>query len=754
MPVWSVFPIVSPKFVARLRRLRRRHGRGALSVSVALVLVVNSGCSGKAEAPLNSPYTAELAGQNLFFSAFSERPKHLDPARAYSENEMAFLGQIYEPPLQYHYLKRPYTLEPLTLQAMPSVRYLDAHGHAFPAHRVTSRPASERIARSVYRLQLKPGIRYQAHPALARRADGRARYVPIAATDLKNTQRFADFAETGTRELVAADYVHQIKRLADPRVASPIAGVMGEYIVGLNALSERLAAQLKAGQRLDLAQETLPGARVIDRYTWEIEITGTYPQFLYWLAMPFFAPVPPEADAFYAQPGMRERNFTLDWQPVGTGAFYLAENDPNRVMILRKNPNYHPDFYPAEGEAGDAAAGLLRDAGQRLPLLDAAIYTLEKEDIPYWNKFLQGYYDSSGIASDTFDQAIRIAPDGKPDLSPDLQARGIQLATAERPSLWYLGFNWLDPVVGGAAPGGQKLRQALSIALDWDEFISVFLNGRGLPAQGPIPPGIAGGSPAMERNDVVFGADGKRRRLAEARQRLAEAGYPNGRDARTGQPLTLYFDTMASGPEAKARLDWYRKQFARLDIQLVVRATDYNRFQDKMHKGNAQIFEWGWNADYPDAENFLFLLYGPNRKQGSGGENAANYQNLVFDRLFVQMKNLPDGPARKALIDQMLALVRHDAPWVFAYTPKSFGLQHAWMANAKPNQMAHNTLKYRRVDAAQRQRYQQQWNAPQLWPLAALMMLGLGIGLWAWRTWRQRQQSTALAPAVFPAAKG
>lgn len=693
-----------------------------MQLLLILLAVLLAGC----QDPINNPHTAGLAGERVVFSAFSERPKHLDPARAYSENEMAYLGQIYEPPLQYHYLKRPFSLEPLTLTAMPSVTYRDALGRVLPVH-----ARAEQIATSVYTLRLKPGIRYQPHPA-------------FVGTQIHwgTIKKFADLPTQAGRELTSDDYIYQIKRLADPRVSSPIASLMGEYIVGLTALTAQIEAKMKRGVAVDLAHEPLAGVRRLDEQTWQIEIKGKYPQFLYWLAMPFFAPIPEEVDRFYQQPGMAERNFSLDSQPVGTGAFYMAENDPNRVMILRRNPHFHPDYYPHEGEAGDVAAGLLRDAGQRLPLIDAAVYSLEKEDIPYWNKFLQGYYDTSGIASDTFDQAIRIAADGRPDLSPEMRARGIQLASSPRASIWYLGFNWLDPILGGPSERARKLRQAVSIALDWEEFISVFLNGRGLLAHGPIPPGIFG-HPVGAINPVVFKEDSTRRNLAEAKRLLAEAGYPSGRDARTGAPLTLYFDTMASGPESKARLDWYRKQFAKLDIQLVVRATDYNRFQDKMRKGNAQIFEWGWNADYPDPENFLFLLYGPNRKQGENGENAANYSNAEFDRLFTEMKRMDNGPARQAVIDRMVAIVREDAPWVFAYTPKAFGLRHGWLANAKQNPMAHNTLKYLRVDPMPRLAYQQRWNRPLLWPVGLGLVFLMAVVYPAWRLWRRRLLATA-----------
>lgn len=691
----------------------------------------------------NDPYPDSPAQANVVYSAFSERPKHLDPARSYSSNEVEFTGQIYEPPLQYHFLKRPYELIPLTAVAVPEPRYFDASGQALAA----DAPAAQ-IARSVYEIRLRPGIRYQPHPAFARDAAGRYRYHAMTAADVAGKRQVADFEHTGTRELVAADYVHQIKRLAQPGLASPIFGLMSEHIVGLKRLGDILqAAQTQGGAAPDLRDFALEGAQVVDRYTYRIHVRGKYPQFIYWLAMPFFAPVPWEAEVFYAQPGMAEQNLTLDWQPVGTGPFYLAENDPNRRMLLKKNPNFHGETYPGDGSAGDREAGLLADAGKPLPLVDAAIYSLEKETIPYWSKFLQGYYDSSGISSDSFDQAVQFSAGGDPQLTDGMRDKGIHLVTAVATSIWYVGFNMLDPVVGGLAPERQKLRQAISIALDYEEFISIFLNGRGIPGQGPIPPGIFGYvDGAAGINPYVYRSNkGKtvRRPIDDARRLLAEAGYPNGRHARSGEPLVLYFDTAASGPDAKSRLDWIKKQLDRINVQLVVRGTDYNRFQDKIRKGNAQLFEWGWNADYPDPENFFFLLYGPHKKVGSGGENAANYDNPEFDRLFERMKDMENGPARQRVIDEMLEIVRRDAPWIFAYYPKSFGLRHGWVKNFKPNLMANNTLKYRRVDPVLRDTRRDAWNQPVLWPLALLAGGLVGAIAPAAIAWRRHEKSRA-----------
>lgn len=684
--------------------------------------------------PWNDPYPAAEFRENVLYAAFPARPKHLDPAQSYSSNEIVFTGQIYEPPLQYHYLERPYRLIPLTAEAVPQPRYLDREERELPP----DAPADQ-IAYSVYEIRIKPGIYYQPHPAFARTAEGRFLYHVLGPDDLKDVYTLADFPQTGTRELVAADYVFQIKRLADPRIHSPILGLMSEYIVGLKELADTLQqayADLRRAEPdarfLDLTRFDLAGVKLVDRYTYRIKVYGRYPQLLYWLAMPFFAPVPPEADRFYSQPGMAERNLTLDWYPVGTGPFMLTVNNPNRQMVLERNPNFHGESYPSEGEEGDAERGLLADAGKPLPFIDKAVYSLEQESIPYWNKFLQGYYDSSAIGADSFDQAIRIGSQGEMALTEAMEAKGIKLETAVMATTMYLGFNMLDPVVGGYSERARKLRQAISIAIDYEEFISIFLNGRGIAAHGPIPPGIFGYvEGAKGINPYTHGwHDGAARRkdIAEARRLLAEAGYPNGRDAKTGKPLLLYFDVTATGPDDKARLDWMSKQLQKLELQLVIRNTDYNRFQDKMRRGDAQLFQWGWSADYPDPENFLFLLYGPNGKVRYSGENAANYDNPEFNRLFERMKNMDNGPQRQAIIDAMLEIARRDAPWVWGLHPKQFTLYHGWLRNAKPNLMANNTLKYLRIDPDLRAERRSEWNRPVLWPLG-LFVVALGAVL-------------------------
>lgn len=689
-----------------------------LLISLAfLALTLLASCRGA----WNDPYPASERGANIFYSSFVDRPKHLDPVQSYAEDEARFTQQVYEPPLQYHYLKRPYELVPLTALEVPKPQPVE--GGKF----------------TVYEVRIRPGIRYQPHPAFVEKNLNLGREI---VEKLKSPYDLP----LASRELLSDDYIYEIKRLAHPRLHSPILGLMEEYIVGLREFAKRLQ-QAKVPGWIDLREVPLEGVERVDAHTFRVKIRGSYPQFAYWLAMPFFAPVPWEADKFFSQPGMAEKNFTLDWWPIGTGAYMLTENNPNARMVLERNPNYHGEAYPAEGEPGDAAAGLLRDAGKPLPFIDRVVFSREKEAIPYWNKFLQGYYDVSGIGSDQFDQAVKMSIEGDAAVTPEMEEKGIRLSTSLDTSIGYLAFNWDDPVVGGSSERSRKLRQAVSIAVDVEEQISIFANGRGIAAQGPIAPGLFGYREGREGlNTVVYDwANGKpeRKSIEVARKLLAEAGYPGGRDAKSGQPLVLYLDTVARGPGDKAAFDWYRRQFGKLNVQLEIRTTDWNRFQEKIRKGATQLFRLGWNADYPDPENFLFLLYGPQSKVKSQGENAANYSNPEYDRLFEQMKDMPNSAERQRIIDRMVEIVRRDAPWLWGIHPKQYSLVHSWLYNDKPNNMARNNIKYLRLDPQKRAALRAEWNRPVVWPLALILALLAVSAIPAVLSYRRRERMAA-----------
>lgn len=724
-------------------KLFNKPGRLALICLLTLIL-------GACGSPWNNPYPVADEGANTLYRSFSERPKHLDPVRSYSANEYTFIGQIYEPPLQYQYLKRPYVLVPLTLEKVPEPVFINAAGEV-----IGPDAPAEQVAFSEYLLEIRRGIRYQPHPALARDEKGDYLYHELSPERIARANTLADFPRTGDREVLAEDYAYQIKRLAFPRLHSPIAGVMQDFIVGFEALSKELQQADEARREatglkrpyLDLRDFHCEGVRVLDSHRLSIRLKGKYPQFVYWMAMPFFAPMPWEADRFYSQPGLVKRNISLDWYPIGSGPYMLTENNPNLRMVLERNPNFHGETYPAEGDPGDAEAGLLADAGKPMPFIDRAVYNLERENIPYWSKFLQGYYDISGVSSDSFDQAVQFNTQGEAGLTQEMRDKGIGLVTAVQTSIFYFGFNMLDPVVGGDSERARLLRRAISIAVDFEEFISIFLNGRGVAAQGPIAPGIFGHREGRDgMNPYVYDwVNGKPRRksIEEARRLMAEAGYPGGRDAKTGKPLTLYYDTVASGPDDKARLNWVRKQIDKLGAELVLRATDYNRFQDKMRKGTGQMYMWGWNADYPDPENFLFLLHGPNGKVEHKGQNASNYNNPEFDALFDRMKNMYNSPQRQEIIDRMVEILRRDTPWSFGFYPMGLSLTHAWYGNVKPNLMANNTLKYKRLDPELRAQRRADWNQPVVWPVWLALSLLVISAIPAYVGYRRREMGSA-----------
>ena len=739
------------------RSFRRR-----LAAFVLMQVVVAT--SFAAPTPINSPYRAGQQSENTLYSAFfGSTPKTVDPALSFSSNETAIVYNAYEPLYRYHYLKRPYELEGLGAERVVIPTYLNKAGQTLPA----DAPAAD-VAQSIYDITIRRGMRYAPHPALARKPDGTPAYVPVDFSALPHIERPGDFPESGTREVTAEDYLYGIKRLASPRVPSPAFSSLARRIVGLDTYAQTLAQASKAlreqgaGQSswMDLRQYPLEGVTALDSHTLRIRVNGKDPQFKYWLAMTFFSPVPWEADQFYSQPGMAQHNLSLARWPVGAGPFYLSDFQLNRGFTLERNPNYWGMPYPCEGSDADRAAGRLDDCGKATQLLDRAEFVLEKESIPLTGKFLQGYYDSPGLDRGEYGVAMIVAAGDSPTKAALYKERALNFTRVVEQTAWYMGFNWQDPVVGGDGTPEQqeknrKLRMAISMAVDWQEYIAIFQDGEGRIAHSPIPPGIFGhreGADGINREiyDVIDGRP-RLKSLEQAQRLMREAGYPDGRSARTGAPLVLNFDAMTGGGNSPTYL-WLRRAFARLGIQLELRSTDFNRFQEKLNNGSGQVYLYGWVADYPDAENFLTLLYGPNSKVKTGGENAFNYSNPEYDALYTQMVTLEDGPEKQALIDKMVDIVRHDAPMMFGYNPAGAGVYQQWVGNAAPSQMVRNALQFYKVDPVLRVEKQAEWNRPIWWPLLGVIAL-LALVFWvSARSLKHIRQRNALGRVASPMA--
>lgn len=709
----------------------------------------------------NSPWPQGAAESNVVYSAMIENtPRHLDPTASYWSNDTLVTYQVYEPLYGYHYLKRPFELVPKSAAKVVNPIYFDKNGQRLPDD-----APGELVAESVYEVPIKPGILFQPHPAFAKDEQGNYRYHAMKPGELGERRSPLEFEHSGTRELVAEDFVYALKRHATTRITTPIYGIFSEYVIGLKdygTLIKQEDAKLRQGLDpasldkpfLDFRKWPLAGATAPEKHLLRIRLHGKYPQWKYWMQMTFMAPVPWEADAFYAQPGMAEKALTLDTWPVGTGPFMVTEYIKDRRIAMMRNPNYRGEPYPCEGAPDDKAKGLLDDCGKKTPFLDGIIATVEREATPQKNKFRDGFYDLEVFERTDTGKSYLVEMDDSEEVREAYLKKGFNFPQYNDVNSYIIGFNMIDPVIGYGDTAEQrernrKLRQAISIAIDWEEYAKVFPKKAGETAMSPLPQGIPGsreGAPEGVNPITHKVVNGKyvRRSIEDARKLMVEAGYPQGRDAKSGKPLVINYDYYAPAtPERKPEIDWVVRQFAKLDIQLEVRATDNNQFQDKVRKNKHQVFWLGWNADYPDAENFLFLLYGPNSKSVSDGENTSNYQNPEYDKLFALLKTLDDGPVKQEVIDKMVKILQDDAPWSFGFYPYASAAMHDWVGNSKPAILIRDHGRYLRLDSAKRVAKLAEWNHPVWWPMLLIAAVVLGGVLIARNSLRRRERMNA-----------
>lgn len=105
------------------------------------------------------------------------------------------------------------------------------------------------------------------------------------------------------------------------------------------------------------------------------------------------------------------------------------------------------------------------------------------------------------------------------------------------------------------------------------------------------------------------------------------------------------------------------------------------------------------------------------------------------------MKSMPNGPQRLAVLRKMVGITQKDAPWIWGLHPKKFSLFHAWLKNIKPNDMANNTLKYKRIDPQLRATQRAAWNHPVVWPIVVMLLLLVAAIVPAMTTYRRKQRA-------------
>ena len=261
--------------------------------------------------------------------------------------------------------------------------------------------------------------------------------------------------------------------------------ILDGKIAGINAFHDKLANAKTKEERAKVFDEPVEGLKALDKYTLQLKLVKPYPQLLYILAMTFTAPVPPEAVQMYAddQGNMTEH-------AVGTGPFTLTRWNRNKDVVLDRNPDFHPDFYPTDGAQEFRKRGMLADAGKTLPFLDRIVMNVVHESQPRWLGFLRGQTDKLRLEKDNFSEAIQ----NQVNLTPEMSAKGIRLDISTGVTFYYVSFNMKDAIIGK----NKLLRQALSLAVNRESWMEIFTNGTGQKQITALPPGVPGTSRRRE----------------------------------------------------------------------------------------------------------------------------------------------------------------------------------------------------------------------------------------------------------------
>jgi ABC-type transport system substrate-binding protein len=478
------------------------------------------------------------------------------------------------------------------------------------------------------------------------------------------------FKEGKGRAVKASDFVYSIKRLADPTVESGGWWLFDGYLKGLN----EWAKAAKDAKKADYAAE-IEGVKALDDNTLQLTLTKPYPQILYTLSMSFTFPTPPE----WVASGE-------DWANtiIGTGPYYLdpEQTIPQSKYVFTKNPTWHGQKYPVAAEIGSKAKamGLEKAAGQSLPFVNTVVYNIIEEDNPRWLKLMSGEIDLSTIPKDNFKDAI--GTDG--GLTGDPKSKGLSLEKVPRQEVTYYFFNMEDPILGApAGEKGKKVRQAMSLAWSTEKYIEVFDNGRAKPMHTVIPEGFGGYDPNYKNPYKAYD-------MTKAKALLAEAGYPNGK----GLPVIKYEHSGSSALDRQTG-EFFAKYMAEIGVKIEDVYNDWPGFMKKTDKHLAQMGGLAWGADYPDAQDFLQLLYS---KNAAPGPNTANYSNPEFDKLYEQASVMLPGPERDALYQKAALIAVEDCPWIVERARIYYSLTQNWVKNYHYLEIGQGYSKYVDID--------------------------------------------------------
>ncbi len=620
--------------------------------------------------------TSMLKGKSVIWDSYAAKINSLDPATCGDTSSAGLQGNFYETFFAYDFLKREHNgdwqrcMIPQLAQALPEI---SADGKTWTIH-------------------LKKGVKYHRNPCFGVETD--AGGAPLMDDDGK-TPKYE------TREVVADDFVLAFKRIADYHVVTDLSlAFVEDKIVGIKEYRARTQGYA-VGDFSRYKNENIEGIKSLDPYTIQIKLTMPYPRLLYVLAINNYAPIPHEViDYWLSTQEQNGRRVPLDMAKrdpvihdfraaVGTGAYYLHTFVDGGNIVLLRNPDFRADYYPSEGEPGDREAGLLDDAGRRLPFVDAIFEEYVPEDNPNWLRFMTKQTDVVGIPRDVYTQVITPSR----GLTQEFLRRGIQLYKYEQPAVYWLTFNMADKALGNS----KSLRQALNMAFNTEDYIEVLANGRGYRAVNVIPRSFQGHDETGPGPYAKHDPEAARQKLQQARQELVDAGVIQPGEGIP--PLTL---DMGGTDEQTRRLgEFVQQQFQAVGVTLKIDMQDWPTLLAKMNRKQCQIYMSGWHADYPDAESFLQLFYTPNIDRGT---NNSNYSNKEYDALYELADRLPAGPERTAIYVKMARIINEDCPVLLMTEPITFALCQPWVHDYKPHPLGYGFAKYRRIDEISRQK--------------------------------------------------
>ena len=440
------------------------------------------------------------------------------------------------------------------------------------------------------------------------------------------------------RELTANDYIYAIKRLADPANRSPSAGFIRGKIAGLDAQIEKA---VRMG-RFDY-DAPVSGLQAPDRYTLRIRLNAPDANFLYVLAYGALAAVSREAVEAYGD--------RVAFHPVGTGPYMLKEYVPRSKIVLEANPYYRGfvwDFQPGDDAWDQRLVSEMK--GKRMPQIGRVEIAIIEEEQSRWLSFMEGRIDFDKLPQLAAPVALE---NGR--LKQEFVDQGIRQYAMVEPEITYTLFNMEDPVTGGYSKEKIALRRAIAMSYNTQAEIELLRNGMAKKAEMIVPPGVAGHDPSY-KSSIAYEPELASRLLDYFGYRRQPDGYRTMPD---GSPLVLKIRTEASASSRVVSEIWKRG----LD-EIGIRAEfEVGNFADNLKDAaGCRLMMWGgaWHADYPEGENFLQLLYGPNAGRG----NYGCYRSKAFDNLYRQAVRLPPGEKRNALYVRMNRQMEADTAWV------------------------------------------------------------------------------------------